>query len=183
MNSFSAFLGLGVRHILTGYDHLLFLGALLMGGGGAWTLLKIVTAFTLAHSVTLSLAVLGRAVLPARVVEPVIAASIVWVALENVLFRQAPSRRWLVSFLFGLVHGLGFAAALEGLALPRWNLAMVLLGFNLGVEAGQALVIAVALPPLLWMRAHSWEPHVARAISVALAVVGAAWLVERLFFA
>lgn len=178
-----SFLWLGVEHILTGYDHLLFLAALLIRGGGLWALVRIVTAFTLAHSVTLALAVLGLVAIPARVVEPAIAASIVWVALENVFFQRAPSRRWLVSFLFGLVHGFGFASALGGLALPPWSLAMALLGFNLGVEAGQGLVIAVALPLLLWMRARPWEPRVARAVSAVLALAGAAWLVERLFFA
>jgi hypothetical protein len=178
-----SFLRLGVEHILTGYDHLLFLAALLVRGGGLWALLRIVTAFTLAHSVTLALAVLGLVTIPAGVVEPAIAASIVWVALGNVFFRGAPSRRWLVSFVFGLVHGFGFAAALGGLALPPWSLAMALLGFNLGVEAGQGLVIAALLPLLLWMRPRPWEPRVARAISVGLALVGAAWLVERLLFA
>ncbi|HET7876031.1 MAG TPA: HupE/UreJ family protein [Methylomirabilota bacterium] len=177
------FLWLGIHHILSGYDHLLFLAALLLGGGSFWTLVKIVTAFTLAHSVTLALAVLGLVAVPARIVEPVIAVSIVWVALENVLLQHAPSRRWLVSFLFGLAHGFGFASALEGLALPPWNLGMALLGFNLGVEAGQALVIAMMLPLLLWMRARPWEPALARAASLLLAAIGAAWFVERLFFA
>lgn len=178
-----SFLWLGVEHILTGFDHLLFLAALLVRGGGLWALLRIITAFTLAHSATLALAVLGLVAIPARVIEPAIAASIVWVAIENVFFRGAPSRRWLVSFVFGLVHGLGFASALGDLALPPWSLAMALLGFNLGVEAGQGLVIAVLLPLVLWMRPRRWEPQVARAISLALALVGAAWLVERLLFA
>jgi hypothetical protein len=178
-----SFLWLGIEHILRGYDHLLFLAALLVRGGGLWALLRIVTAFTLAHSVTLALAVLGLVAIPARVVEPVIALSIVWVSVENVFFRGAPSRRWLVSFVFGLIHGFGFASALGDLALPRWSLAMALLGFNVGVEAGQALVIGVVLPLLLWMRPHPWEPQVARAVSLALALVGTVWLVERLFFA
>lgn len=179
----ASFLWLGVEHILTGYDHLLFLAALLIRGGGPWALLRIVTAFTLAHSLTLALAVLGLVAVPGRIVEPVIAASIVWVALENLVVPRAPSRRWLVSFAFGLVHGFGFASALGDLALPPWRLAMALGGFNVGVEAGQALVIALAMPALLWMRARSWEPRVARAISAALALVGAVWLVERLFLA
>src|SRR5262249_59469524 len=127
------FFRLGVEHILTGYDHLLFLAALLVRGGRVWSLLKIVTAFTVAHSLTLALAVLGALTVSPRLVEPAIAASIAYVALENV-FRQAPSRRWLVTFGFGLVHGLGFASGLGPLALPPWNLARPLAGFNLGCE-------------------------------------------------
>ena len=177
------FFRLGIEHILTGYDHLLFLAALLLGGGDPLTLLKIVTAFTLAHSLTLALATLGLVHAPARVVEPLIAASIVWVALENVFRRGAGSRRWIVSFAFGLVHGLGFAEALRPLALPPWPLARALLGFNLGVETGQAFVIALTAPIALWARGASWGERAARALSIAVALVGAVWLVERLFFA
>jgi hypothetical protein len=171
---------LGVEHILTGFDHLLFLAGLLLGGGGPLTLLKIVTAFTIAHSVTLGAAVTGLVSVPSRVVEPAIAASIVYVALENVLRGGAVSRRWLVSFGFGLVHGLGFASALAPLNLPAWNLGLALFGFNLGVEAGQALVIAVVVPALLWARGRSWQPSVARALSLVVAFVGAVWFVQRL---
>ncbi len=178
-----SFLWLGVEHILTGYDHLLFLAALLLGGGSFWALVKIVTAFTLAHSVSLALAVLGIVTVPARIVEPAIAASIVWVAMENILFPRAPSRRWVASFFFGLIHGLGFASALEGLALPPWSLGMALLGFNLGVEAGQALVIAALLPLLLWMHGRAWEPTVTRAASLLITAIGAAWLIERVLSA
>jgi len=177
----AGFFRLGVEHILTGYDHLLFLVALLLRGGRLVSLLKIITAFTLAHSVTLALATLGVVTIPDRVVEPVIAASIVWVALENLLLRNAPSQRWLVSFLFGLVHGFGFASAIKPLALPRGRLALALLGFNLGVEAGQALVVALLLPLLLGMRGSAWEPRIVRTASLAVAAVGGAWLVERLF--
>ncbi len=178
----AGFFWLGVEHIVTGYDHLLFLAALLLGGGGALALLKIVTAFTVAHSLTLALAVVGLATIPARVVEPVIAASIAWVAVENVWLRRALSWRWLVSFAFGLVHGFGFASALTPLALPPWNLALALLGFNVGVEAGQAAMIAVALPFGVWIRRHAWEPRLSRAVSLVLALVGLAWFVQRLFF-
>ena len=173
---------LGVHHILSGYDHLLFLLVLLVGGGSVVSLFKIITAFTLAHSITLALAVLHVVVLPDRLVEPVIAVSIVWVATENLILRDVPSQRWLVSFLFGLVHGFGFASALTPLALPPWNLAMALLGFNLGVEAGQALVVLVLVPPLIWMRGSIWEPRLVRTASLAVALVGAAWFVQRLFF-
>ena len=178
----SGFFRLGVEHILTGYDHLLFLVALLLRGGRLVSVLKIITAFTVAHSVTLALAVFGLVTIPDRVVEPVIAASIVWVALENLLLRSTPSQRWLVSFLFGLVHGFGFASAIDTLALPRARLALALLVFNLGVEAGQAIVVVFLLPLLLWMRRSMWEPWMMRVASLAVALVGTAWLVQRLFF-
>jgi len=174
------FFRLGVEHILTGYDHLLFLLALLLRGGRLLSLLKIITAFTVAHSMTLALAVLGVVTIPARIIEPAIAASIVWVALENLLRRAATSQRWLVSFVFGLVHGFGFASALEPLKLPAARLALALLGFNLGVETGQAAVVALLLPLLLWMRGSTWEPRLVRAGSLGVAGFGLVWLVERL---
>jgi len=176
------FFRLGIEHILTGYDHLLFLAALLLGGGGALGLLKIVTAFTLAHSLTLALAVLGLAHVSARLIEPLIAVSIVWVAIENVVRGDGVSRRWIVSFAFGLIHGFGFAEVLQPLSLPPWPLARALLGFNLGVETGQALVIALTIPIALWVREAPWEARAARAASLAVAVVGTVWLVERVFF-
>jgi hydrogenase/urease accessory protein HupE len=176
-----SFFRLGVEHILTGYDHLLFLGALLLRGGGLLSLLKIISAFTVAHSITLALAVLGVVTLPDRLVESVIAASIVWVALENVFLRNAPSQRWRVSFLFGLVHGFGFASALNPLGLPPRHLALALLGFNLGVEAGQALVVVCLLPLLVWMRGSEWERPAVQAASLGVALLGFVWFVERIF--
>jgi hydrogenase/urease accessory protein HupE len=178
----TGFFKLGMEHILGGYDHLLFLAALLLRGGSLLALLEIVTAFTLAHSLTLALAVLGVVTIPSRVVEPAIAASIVWVAIQNVRSREPPRRRWLVSFAFGLVHGFGFASALSPLGLPAWPLARALLLFNLGVEAGQALVVAAALPLLVWMRQAAWEPRAVRLASVVLALLGTAWFVQRVFF-
>jgi HupE / UreJ protein len=178
-----SFLRLGVAHILTGYDHLLFLGALLLRGGRLLSLFKIITAFTVAHSITLALAVFGLVAVPERLVECVIAASIVYVALENVFLRDAPSQRWVVSFLFGLVHGFGFASALNPLHLPPRHLALALLGFNLGVEAGQALVVALLLPILVWMRGSRWEQRTVQTASCAVALLGFIWLVERLFLA
>ena len=175
------FFRLGVEHILTGYDHLLFLLALLLRGGTFLSLLKIITAFTVAHSITLGLAVLGLVTVPARIIEPAIALSIVWVALENLLRKDPPPQRWRISFFFGLVHGFGFASAIEPLALPPGRLALALLGFNLGVEAGQAFVVALLLPLLLWLRGSAWEPRVVRAASLSVVAFGLIWLVERLF--
>lgn len=177
-----AFFHLGVEHILTGYDHLLFLAALLLGGGGWLGLLKIVTAFTLAHSLTLAVATLGLLSVPPRLIEPLIAASIVWVAIENIVRREQGSRRWMVSFGFGLIHGLGFAEVLQPLALPHWALARALLGFNLGVETGQALVIALTVALGFWARGAPWHGRAARGASAAVALIGTVWLVERVFF-
>jgi hydrogenase/urease accessory protein HupE len=176
----TGFFKLGVEHILTGYDHLLFLAALLLRGGAFLSLFKIITAFTIAHSITLALAVLGVVTIPARIVEPAIAASIVWVALENLLRKDVPPHRWLVSFCFGLVHGFGFASAIEPLKLPAGRLALALLGFNLGVETGQAFVVVLLLPLLLWMRGSAWELRIVRAASLGVAAFGLVWLVERL---
>src|SRR4030095_10544364 len=176
------FFRLGVEHILTGYDHLLFLGALLLRGGRILSVFKIITAFTVAHSITLTLAVLGVIAVPERFVECVIAASIVYVALENVFLRDSPSQRWVVSFLFGLVHGFGFASGMSPLPLPFPHLALALLGCNLGVEAGQALVVALLLPILVWIQASRWERRAVQAASTAVALVGFVWFVERLFF-
>jgi hydrogenase/urease accessory protein HupE len=135
----------GIRHILTGYDHLLFLCALVLGAAGLWNLIKIVTAFTIAHSITLTLATLGYAHLPENVVEPLIAASIVFVAVQNVAWpNQANGNgRLAIAFFFGLFHGLGFAGGLLELmhAMPTGMIWLALLGFSLGVEAGNQLVL------------------------------------------
>jgi hypothetical protein len=178
----AGFVRLGIEHILTGYDHLLFLFALLAGAANFWRVLGIASMFTLAHSITLSLAVLGLVHAPAAVVEPLIAASIVWVAVENTLGAGRLWRRLAVTFVFGLVHGLGFADALSPLALTGWPLVRALAGFNLGVELGQMIAIALALPVMLGIA--RWAPTVPvyRYASVVVAAVGAYWLVERIGF-
>ena len=177
----ASFVWLGVEHILTGWDHLLFLLMLLLRGGGWLSLLKIVTAFTIAHSITLSLAALDVVALPGRIVEAVIALSIAAVAAENLVLRPVVSRRWLVSFCFGLVHGFGFSSALRELGLPRHNLLLSLFGFNVGVELGQALVVAAALPVLLWLGRTRWEPRVIWSSSLAVLLVSLVLFVERAF--
>jgi hypothetical protein len=177
-----AFLRLGVGHILTGYDHLLFLFALLLRGGRLRSLLGIVTAFTIAHSITLALAILGVVVIPPAIVEPVIALSIAYVALENIVRERASSGRWLVSFVFGLVHGFGFAGALLELGLPPGGILGSLLFFNLGVEAGQALVVAALFPALLWFGRFAWERRAVTAISTAVLVAATALAIERVLF-
>lgn len=177
-----SFVLLGVEHILTGYDHLLFLFGLLLRGGGWLALAKIITAFTLAHSVTLALAVLDVVTLPDRLVEAVIALSIACVAAENLVPRPVVSRRWVVSFGFGLVHGFGFSSALRELGLPTHGLFLSLFGFNAGVELGQALVVAVALPALALLRNTRWEPRMVWSSSLAILLVGVVLFVERAWF-
>jgi hypothetical protein len=176
----ASFLLLGIEHILGGWDHLLFLLGLLLRGGGWLSLAKIVTAFTLAHSVTLALAALDIVVLPDRLVEAVIALSIAFVAAENLFLRPVVSRRWLVSFCFGLVHGFGFSSALRELGLPTQGLLLALLGFNAGVELGQALVVALVLPALALLRETRWERRMVWTSSAAILLVGVALFVERL---
>ena len=175
-----SFFLLGVHHILSGWDHLLFLLGLLLPCGGLLSLFKIVTAFTLAHSVTLALAVLDLVHLPDRLVESVIALSIAFIAAENLFPRATIARRWVVSFAFGLVHGFGFSSALRELGLPSQGLALSLLGFNLGVEAGQTMVVALVLPLLLLLQRTSWEPRMVSASSLAILIVGLVLFVERL---
>jgi HupE / UreJ protein len=177
-----SFLVLGVEHILSGWDHLLFLLGLLLRGGAWLSLAKIITAFTAAHSVTLALAVLDVVTLPDRLVEAVIALSIAVVAAENLVLRPVVSRRWIVSFGFGLVHGFGFSSVLRELGLPAGGLLRSLVGFNAGVELGQALVVAVALPLLLLVRRTRWEPRVVWSSSAAILLVGVILFVERAFF-
>jgi hypothetical protein len=177
-----SFVRLGVEHILTGYDHLLFLLALLIGAANLWRVLGIATAFTLAHSITLSLAVTGFAHAPGAVVEPLIAATILWVAVENTMGMTRLRHRLAITFLFGLVHGLGFADALTQLALSGWPLVRALVGFNLGVELGQAIAICIALPALWYLAKLQHARLIYRYASLGVAAMGAYWLVERLPF-
>ena len=177
-----SFFLLGIEHILTGYDHLLFLLALILRGGNLWSLFKIVTAFTIAHSITLGLAALNIVTLPERLVEATIALSIAYVAAENLFMRKAVSHRWAVSFLFGLVHGFGFSNVLRELGLPKQGLLWSLLNFNLGVEAGQAIAVLIAVPILFWLRKFKWEPRAVAATSVVVLAVGLVLFVERALF-
>ncbi len=125
---------------------------------------------------------LGVVVVPSWFVEPVIALSIAYVALENIFRSNAPSRRWAVSFVFGLVHGFGFAGALLELGLPPSGLVGSLLFFNLGVEAGQAMIVAVLFPILVWLCRFAWERRAVTAISVVVFVAAMALVIERVLF-
>lgn len=178
------YLGLGARHIVGGFDHLLFLAGLLLLLRGAATLLRTVTAFTVAHGLTVVASTLGGLSLPPPPVEALIAASIVLLARELVapprspaeasLLRRAPA---LSAFAFGLLHGLGFAAALAEAGLPAAHVPLALLGFNLGVEGGQLAVVALLLPLVIILRRAPLAP---RLPGYALGAVASAWLIVRL---
>ncbi|MGC4114171.1 MAG: HupE/UreJ family protein [Myxococcales bacterium] len=177
-----SFVPLGVRHIVSGWDHLVFLLGLLLATKSLKRLAVLVTAFTVAHSITLALAALSIVRVPERVVEPAIAASIVVVALLNVLKVERGGDRWLLAFAFGLVHGFGFASALAEAGLERAGLVRALVGFNVGVELGQALLVALAAPALAWMRRKEEFARVAwPALSLASLAVGAYWFLGRAF--
>lgn len=181
-HQFRQYLRVGLSHIFLGYDHIAFLLALLFVARFR-EVIGIVTAFTVAHSLTLALATLDLVTLPPRLVESAIAASIVYVAAENICRdpeRSGP-HRWRVTFAFGLVHGFGFASVLRELGLPSEGLARSLLAFNLGVELGQ-LAIAAACWPLLHLAARKpWAPRLRLAVSTALLLFGLAWLIDRAF--
>jgi len=181
-----SFLREGVSHIFGGFDHVCFVLGLLLFGGTLTQLLKTVTAFTVAHSLTLSLAVMGIWSPPSRVVEPLIALSIVFVAAENLRrtpLGSASQRDWhpYLAFSFGLVHGFGFAGALREVGLPREALGWALGSFNVGVELGQACIILVAAPLLAWVAGKSVRAHrcIVLAGSGGIAVLGVCWFVQR----
>ena len=184
------FLRLGAEHIFQGTDHIAFLIGVLLLGGSFRQLVGIVTAFTVAHSITLALATLGWVVPPPRLIEPLIALSIVAVGVENLLTLRSPlsaervkaaiAHRWRLTFGFGLVHGFGFAGALRALDLPGALLAPSLLTFNLGVELGQLVIVALAWPLLRWLRGlRPMWPGGTRWASAAVAGLGVYWLLER----
>ena len=184
-SSFWSFLKLGLEHILTGYDHLLFLFGLLLACRQFSTAVKIITCFTLAHSLTLALAAFDVVSLPAQVVEPLIAASIVFVAVENIVRNDEPRWRWALTFTLGLVHGFGFAGALKEAGLGSGGAALLvpLFSFNLGVELGQIAFAAVVLP-LLWKLSgiSAFKNYGTIILSAAIALIGLYWLIIRLFF-
>ena len=178
------FFRLGVEHILAGYDHLLYLAALILGCVRFRLIVGIVTAFTLSHSLTLALATLGVFSPPSALVEQAIAVTIVFVAVENIWLRgREPRLRHVVAFAFGLVHGFGFAGILAdlGLGVENRSVLVPLLAFNLGVEAGQLLLIACALPLLLRARRHpAFVAYGQPAASLCVAGMGLYWFVDRL---
>lgn len=173
----AAFLKLGIEHLLTGYDHILFLLTVVVGISFLESL-KAVTSFTLAHSLTMALAFFGAIALPSSVVEPLIAATIVYVALENIMRRNI-RRRWIWTFFFGLVHGLGFVGALKLITVSRSELVLSLVSFNLGIELAQLLVVAIAVAVLQSARHYPWAASFNRAFSAGVGLLGFVWLGQR----
>src|SRR6476620_5298673 len=184
VSSLTNFLCLGVKHILTGYDHLLFLFGLLLVARGFFSSLGIITSFTIAHSITLAVATLHVVQIPSRIVEPLIAASIVFVGIENLLRGDIPKARRVVPFGFGLIHGFGFASALReaGIGSGTGGIVLPLFSFNLGVELGQIMVAAFALPIIWKLRENPmfitrWAP----ACSAVVVLLGSFWFVQRVW--
>lgn len=180
---FMRFIALGFTHILPlGLDHILFVLGLFFFSTLVRPLLIQVTAFTLAHSITLALTLLGVIKLPASIVEPLIAVSIVIVGIENVFFRKLKPSRWLIVFAFGLVHGMGFAGVLHELGLPPGQFWSTLIGFNLGVEFGQLAVIAIAFLATFAFRKKAWYfKGIVVPVSLGIAAMGLYWAITRVW--
>ena len=180
--TFVDYVVIGFEHIVPkGLDHILFVLGLFFLSMQLRPLLWQVSAFTVAHTITLALGILGIVTIPAEVVEPLIAASIVYVGVENVLSKGLTPWRPVIVFLFGLLHGLGFASVLGDIGLSSGTFVSSLIGFNVGVELGQLAVIAVAFLTVgMWFGRESWyRAYIANPASIAIALVGAYWLIER----
>ncbi|WFP49516.1 HupE/UreJ family protein [Methylomonas sp. EFPC3] len=183
--AFGDFFKLGIEHILTGYDHLLFLFALLAVTHSLWPALKIITFFTIAHSITLACAGLRLVELPASFVEPFIAATIIYVGIENIVRGDQPKGRHWLTFGFGLIHGFGFAGVLQemNISAADTGILLPLLAFNLGIESGQIAVAALVLPLIWWLNNQvATASRFLKGGSVAVSLMGAFWLVERTLF-
>jgi len=178
----------GIEHIFLGYDHIAFLVAIVLWARRLMPVIKVVTAFTIAHSITLSLAALRIVVIPSAIVEPAIAASIIVVAVENFFSRNVDGR-WRVTFAFGLIHGFGFAGALQEMGLPANAVVPALAAFNIGVEIGQVAIVSIVVPVLILLdrlfAADRTKPVRAAALvyvlSAVITVLGSYWLVTRVF--
>lgn len=180
----ATFIPSGIHHILIGPDHILFLVGLLLLGGTPLSLVRIVTAFTIGHSVTLSLAALGYVMPPASIIEPAIALSIVFVGADNLVRGEGRDLRAWVALVFGLVHGFGFANVLREFGLPAEALGWSLFSFNVGVEIGQLAVVLVVAGALALMRQRSeaMGRRVAVAGSLVVIAAGSYWFIQRVFF-
>ena len=182
VSGFADFYKLGIEHILTGFDHLLFLLALLAVTHRFWPALKIITFFTIAHSITLACAGLKVFQLPSSFVEPFIAATIVYVGVENLLRGDNPKGRHWLTFVFGLVHGFGFAGVLQefDIASSSGGILLPLLSFNLGIESGQIAVASLVLPLIWWLNNQaSIAPIFLKTCSILVSLMGGYWFVER----
>jgi hydrogenase/urease accessory protein HupE len=180
----------GIEHIFLGYDHIAFLVAVVLWARRLVPVIKIVTAFTIAHSITLSLATLNVVVIPGAIVEPAIAASIVYVAMEN-FFTRNIDRRWRVTLAFGLIHGFGFAGALREIGLPTGAVVTALAAFNIGVEIGQVAIVSIVFPALIaldrFMAVDKNKPSRAATLVYALSglicLIGSYWFLTRVLSA
>jgi HupE / UreJ protein len=178
--TFRRFVWLGVEHIFTGYDHLAFLLGLLVATATLGSLVKIITSFTIAHSITLALATFNVVMLPTRLTESLIALSIGYVAAENLLDFRA-MKRYYITFIFGLVHGFGFSSVLREMDLPRQSLALSLFSFNAGVEIGQVTFVLLIFPLVQDLVSSGWR-RLKPAVSTGIACLAAYWFVQRAFF-
>lgn len=179
------FFTLGVKHILSGADHVLFVLSLLLVFISIWDIFKLASTFTVAHSITLILAGTGVLVLSPSIVEPLIALSIAVMALASVFLREVTFMKkvWgkiLLVFLFGLFHGLGFAGLLKEIAIPKDKFLSSLLAFNLGIEAGQLLIITAALPLILCFKNRTWYLTVVRVVAIIISVIAFSWFIQRI---
>jgi len=174
-----SFFKLGIEHLLTGYDHILFLLTVIIVMNLLDTI-KAVTAFTVAHSLTMALAFLQLVSLPSSIVEPLIALTIIYVSVENILTTNV-RKRWLLTGLFGLVHGLGFVGALKAITVSRDELLLSLFSFNIGIEAGQLLVILISVPALRYLRTRAWGRRFCHGFSQGTAALGTVWFIQRVF--
>lgn len=178
------FLKAGVEHIVTGYDHLCFLFALILWATRVWPVVKIVTAFTISHSITLSLAALNIFTLPSTLVESLIAASIIFVAVENFYSRDVDNR-WRNTFFFGFIHGFGFASALTEMGVPQGGVVPALAAFNIGVEVGQIAIVFAVMPILFFIDKQTGgkrNEKLVYVVSALIALAGAYWFLERIGF-
>ncbi|HLG85393.1 MAG TPA: HupE/UreJ family protein [Bradyrhizobium sp.] len=188
LSTLQRYLVTGIEHIFLGYDHIAFLVAVVLWARRLVPVIKIVTAFTIAHSITLSLATLNIVVIPGAIVEPAIAASIVYVALENFFTRNIDGR-WRITFAFGLIHGFGFAGALREIGLPTNAVVTALAAFNIGVEIGQVAIVSIVVPALIaldrLMAVDRTKPMRAAtlvyALSALISVLGSYWFLARVF--
>ncbi len=178
---------IGVHHILSGLDHILFVLSLLLVFASVREILKLTITFTIAHSLTLILAGTGVLMLSSRIVEPIIALSISFVALTTVFFAHKKWRgdmkaKLLMVFGFGLFHGLGFAGLLEEIHVPKEKFVSSLFAFNIGIEIGQLIIVAVALPCIFYARKKLWYPYMIKTIAVLIGALGIYWAIQRAFF-
>jgi hydrogenase/urease accessory protein HupE len=178
LGQISRFVQLGFHHILIGYDHILFVIALVLGSRKIGDVLKVITVFTLAHSLTLGFTALKLVDIPAKIVEPLIALSIAFVAVESLFSQNSKYRLWAV-FGFGLIHGIGFAGALKLTGDITMKSLLSILSFNVGVEAGQALIILLLFPILLLIRRFRWSGMVQGVATTGIAVFGLVWYFQR----